>query len=139
MFQYHIGVLWICSNQSDDFSLSSFAGSRSPFPIPRSPFTVNNAKRFDGEFAIDACHDDVAVGGAEGAVDDEEVAVLYPGADHGVARDAHEVRRGRPLHEEFIQVERRLDVLLGRRREPRHHGADNTCLAFFHDRDCVSL
>ena len=67
--------------------------------------------------------DYVAVGGAERAVDHQQIAVADPRADHRVALDAHEVRGGRTLHQKFIQVKRRLLILLGWRRKPSHHRA----------------
>ena len=74
-----------------------------------------------GEVAVHAGDDHVAVGWAERAVNDEQVAVADPRADHRVALDAHEVRGGRTLYQKFIQVKRRLQVLFGWRREPRYH------------------
>ena len=48
--------------------------------------------------------DYVAVGGAERAVDHQQIAVADPRADHRVALDAHKVRGGRTLYQKFIQV-----------------------------------
>ena len=89
------------------------------FPVPCSLFPES----FHREIAVDAGDDDVAVGGADGAVDDEDVAVVDSGTDHGVARDANEVGGGGALDEKLVEVERRLDVLFGGGGEAGYDGS----------------
>ena len=81
-----------------------------------------------GEVSVHACDDHIAVCWAEGAVDNEQVAIGDARAGHRVALDAHEVSGGGPPHEKLVEVERRLEVLLGRRGEPRHNGTGNFSL-----------
>ena len=91
-------------------------------PVPSSLFPLPSyAKRFHGEVAVHAGDDDVAVGGAKGAVDHEEVAVGDARADHRIALDAHEVRGGGSLHQQLVEVERWFEILLGGRWKPRYH------------------
>ena len=55
-------------------------------------------------------------------------AILGILADHRVALDAHKVGGRRPLHQQLVQVERSLLVLLGRRGKPRDHRSGYFCL-----------
>jgi len=75
-----------------------------------------------GELAVHAGDDHRAVLRLERAVHDQEVAVLHAGAGHRVALRADEVGRGGTRDQQLVEVERPLDVLLGGRGEPRHHG-----------------
>ena len=80
------------------------------------------------EIAVNAGYDDIARRRAQRAVDDEQVAVVDALSDHRVALDADEERGGRPPHEKLVEVERRLEILLGRRGKPRHDGTGNFSL-----------
>ena len=51
------------------------------------------------------------------AVHDQEVAVVEPRALHGVPGQAHEVRRGGVLDQQFMEVEVAVQVVVGGRGE----------------------
>ena len=80
-----------------------------------------------GKIAIDAGDYDIAACGPEGAVDNKKVAVMNPSFDHGVALNADKVGCSRSLDEKFVQVKGRLEVLFGRRREPRNYRSGDFC------------
>ena len=105
--QHNVRILWIRRYQPNLPTIP-----RSLFPLP------SYAQRLHSEVAVDACDDYVAVRRTEGPVDNEQVAVGDPRAGHRVALDAHEVGGGGPLDEKLVQVERRLEVLLGGRGDP---------------------
>ena len=138
-------VFWICRLESNTpirslfplpcslfsipcslFSLpcSLFSLPCSLFPLPCSLFPLPSyAKRLHCKIAVHAGDDHVAVGGAEGSVDHQQIAVADSRAGHRVALDAHEVGGGRTPHQQFVQVERRFQILFSRRREPRNDRA----------------
>ena len=82
-----------------------------------------------GKIAVDAGDYDIAACGSEGSVDNQKVAVVNPGFDHGVAFNADKVGCSRSFDEKFIQIKRRLEVLFGRRREPRNYRSGDFCFS----------
>jgi hypothetical protein len=57
----------------------------------------------------------MAVLGGDGAVDHDEITRMDAGPDHGVALHAQEVGGLLALHQELIEVETVLDVIVRRR------------------------
>ena len=104
--------------------MSGYFGFAATNRIP-PPFPIPQAQRLHGKVAVHAGDDHIAIGGAEGAVHDEEVAVADARANHGIALNTHEVRGGGPLHQQLVEVEWRLEILLGGRWKPRHDGTGN--------------
>ena len=89
------------------------------FPHPSSLIPLHAAVGLDREVAIYAGDDDIAAGWAERTVDDKEVSVVDSLADHRLALNLDEERGGGALHQQLVQVERRLLVLFGGRGESR--------------------
>lgn len=71
----------------------------------------------DRELSVHIADGDAVVIGFDGFVDDEQVAVVDAVARHAVARHAHEERRGGVVHQLAVQVERRIEKIVLRRRE----------------------
>jgi hypothetical protein len=66
---------------------------------------------------MDQGNDDRAGARRPGSVDDDQVAVVDAGAQHGVAVDAHDVARGGVLDEPGAEIDWLLHVVLCRRRK----------------------
>ena len=79
--------------------------------IPAFPVRTEKLHR---EFIIHAGDHDGAVARFEAAVDHENIARADSRSRHGVARGADEKCRGRPVNQQFVQIQRRLDILLRR-------------------------
>ena len=92
----------------------------SPFPIPILPIPYSqfpiplNAQAFHGELAVNGRNDDITVDGRERTVDNEEIAGVDAGVDHRVTFDTDEVSRSGTLHQQCVQIQRRLQILLRR-------------------------
>lgn len=69
---------------------------------------------FDGELAIECSDDDIPIGGSEGAVYHEDVAIVYAGADHAFSACADVIGCGRVAYAEGVEVERATKVAHGR-------------------------
>ena len=74
---------------------------------------------FDGELPIHVTDGDASVVRLDGTIDDQQVAVADTVARHAVALDTHEKCRGRIRHQLTVQVERHVQKVVRRRREPR--------------------
>ena len=61
-----------------------------------------------GKIAVDASDYDIAACGPEGSVDNQKVAVMNPGFDHGVAFNSDKICSCRTLDKKFVQIKRRL-------------------------------
>ena len=84
-------------------------------PIPYSQFPIPlNAQAFHGELAVNGRNDDITVDGRERTVDNEEIAGVDAGVDHRVTFDTDEVSRSGTLHQQCVQIQRRLQILLRR-------------------------
>jgi len=81
--------------------------------------TLLEPHALDRKFAVDVADGDAAVIRGHRTIDDEQVAIADAVASHAVARDPHEESRGRVVHQFAVQVERRIEKVVGRRREPR--------------------
>ena len=67
-----------------------------------------------GKIAVNAGDDDITTCWAKRTVNNQKVAVVNSGFDHGIALDSDKVGGSRSLDEKFIQIKGRLEVLLGR-------------------------
>jgi len=65
---------------------------------------VAQADAFDREFAVEDSDDNGCFGGFEGAVDNEDIACVDAGIDHGVAFDADKEGGGWVFDNEVIEV-----------------------------------
>lgn len=72
----------------------------------------------DREFPVHIADGNAVVVGFDGFVDDKQVAVVDAVARHAVARHTHEECRGWIVHQLAVQVERRIDKIVRRRRKP---------------------
>ncbi len=70
----------------------------------------------DRELTVQHGHDHVAVTRPPGPVNQDLIAGGDPGADHGLARGAHDERGGLILDETLCEVDRAVVVILRRRR-----------------------
>ena len=95
--------------------MGGYAGFGRQEPGPRS-FQLDP---FDGELPIHVTDGDASVVRLDGTIDDQQVAVADTVARHAVALDTHEKCRGRIRHQLTVQVERHVQKVVRRRREPR--------------------
>ena len=75
----------------------------------------------DCETAIEQCKDDCLVLWRSGAIDHGNVARKDTRTDHAVADDPHRECRRPVFHQQFVEIEWRLQVIVGRAREARRH------------------
>ena len=76
------------------------------------------AVALDGEFAVEQRQHDAVVGGCHRAIDDGDIAWEKPGTRHAVAGEMHRESCRRVAHQQFVEVERVVEIILGRRRKP---------------------
>ena len=79
--------------------------------IPAFPVRT---EKFHREFIVDTANHDGTVTHFEAAVDDKDIARADSRSRHGVARGTNKKGRGRPVNQQFVQIQRRLDILLRR-------------------------
>ena len=84
-----------------------------------APFAPN--KTLHREFTIQRGNDDAIVSSLHRAIDDEQIAIMYPCAEHGIALRPKKERGGAVVDEVLVQVELAVHIVLGRRRETRLH------------------
>ena len=82
-----------------------------PVPAVHVPQALQRA------VAVDKGDDDRARARRLGSVDDDQVAIVDAGTQHGMAVDAHDVARRGVLDEPGAEVDRLLHVVLCRRRK----------------------
>ena len=64
------------------------------------------------KFPRQCSHNNVAVLGFDGAVDNQHVAILNARINHGVAAHLNEIGRARVAHQQIIQVKALLNIVL---------------------------
>jgi hypothetical protein len=111
-----------------------------PYRAVPDPVTLHR------ERAIDQCQDDVAIDRLAGPVDDRDIAGKDASAGHALALDANRESGGRMLDQQLVEIERPVDIVLGRRRKPAgrrpgHHRDAQRRLALDgeHSRDIAAL
>src|SRR5438132_1589591 len=74
-------------------------------------------KAADQHFTVEGGDDDLSVGGFDGTVYDDHVAVENAGAGHGVAADPHEEGGRLVPYQLFIEVDASFHIIVCRRTE----------------------
>ena len=79
------------------------------------------ADALDGELPVEPHHDDVLVHRLARRVDDDHVAVVDAKVGDRVALDGHDVGRRRAAHEQVVEVDHFVVVLIAVRRKAAGH------------------
>ena len=74
-----------------------------------------------GQLPVQSGDDHAVVPGLDGAVHDEQVAVMDARPKHGIALRSQKKRGGAVMDEVLVEVEPPVHIVLGRRRETRLH------------------
>ena len=77
----------------------------------------------DGELRVDQGEHDTAVEGRQGAVDDRDITGEKAGPRHALARDPQREGGGRVVDQQLVEIERLVQIVLGRARESRRRRA----------------
>ena len=85
-------------------------------PLPRDPFQA-----FDGQLAVENGNDDVVRLRADPAIDDQQIAIEYPGIAHRFPGGADEERGCGPADQMLIEVELALDMIVRRTGKARRN------------------
>ena len=80
---------------------------------------MGSPESFDGEVTIHHGDDHRAFVAGNGTIDDEKVAVMDSGALHGPSARAEKEGRRRVCDQFFVEIERPLDMVVGRGGESR--------------------
>lgn len=84
---------------------------------------LSHPQAFEGEFPVEETYGDTAVVGLQRLVHDQQVAVGDAVVLHAVARDPSEECRTRIADQLPVQVEGRVEVVVGRRGKTRRDAA----------------
>jgi hypothetical protein len=71
----------------------------------------------DGEFAVEQCQHDAVVGRRDRPIDHGDITWKKPDADHAFAGESHGERGGGIGDQQFVEIERTVEIILGRRGE----------------------
>ena len=114
-FQDYVRIFWICRHQPNFLA------------VPHSPFPFPHIQRLNRKLTVYGGNDYITVSRIKGTVNNKKVSIIDAFTLHRIALNADKVGCRRPLNKKLVQVERRLEVLFGRRRESRNYRSGDFC------------